>query len=336
MHEQDRAASPAALSSPYGDLAFLLDLDPPASDFRHDVHEGLAATPKRLSPMYLYDERGSLFFQKITTLETYYPTRTERSLFEDNARAIGEAIGPGRAVFEYGAGSPEKIELLLSLMQDPRGYVGMDISREFLIEGMQAFAARTGLPVGAVCADFNDIATLPKDLIDPEAAWLGFFPGSTIGNISTDAAGALLRNAAATLGRGAAFLLGVDLEKDPDVLRLAYDEPAGVTAEFILNILPRIRDELGASLDIGAFKYEIDIRDNPQRIEMYVTAVDATEIRLDGRAYGFDAGERMQISRSQKYSLEGLDSLLDSTPWRRERTWIDEACPYALCLLGNG
>ncbi|MEO1014998.1 MAG: L-histidine N(alpha)-methyltransferase [Pseudomonadota bacterium] len=325
-----------ALSAPYGDLAFLLDLNPPLSDFRRDAHAALSATPRRISPMYLYNERGSELFSQITRLPGYYPTGTERAIFEAHARRIAEAIGPGRIVFEYGAGSPEKIDRLLSMLISPQGYVAMDISRDYLISGMQAYAARVDLPVGAVCADFNQPVDLPRDAIDADEALLGFFPGSTIGNVTRDAAASLLSNAARTLGREAKFLIGVDLEKDEAALRLAYDEPEGVTAEFILNVLRRMRDELGATVELGAFRYLAEIEDDPQRVEMAAEATRETTIRLDGESYSFAAGEKLHISRSHKYSLARFDELLARTPWRRSETWTDADSRYALCLLSNG
>ncbi len=333
MTSNAQASVKDALTAPYGDLAFLLDLDPPMSDFRRDAHAALAARPRRISPMYLYDERGSQLFGEITRLPSYYPTQTERGILDANARDIAEAVGPRRAVFEYGAGSPEKIDRLMSLLKAPSAYVAMDISRDYLLAGMRDYAARVDFPVGAVCADFTQPVDLPKDAIGPDADWLGFFPGSTIGNVTRDAAADLLSNAARTLGPGAAFLIGLDLEKDAETLLRAYDEPEGVTAEFILNVLRRLRDELRADLDLSAFRYLAEIEDTPQRVEMSVAATRRTEISLDGERYAFAEGDRLHVSRSHKYSLQRFDALLARTPWRRAAAWTDADSRYAVCLL---
>lgn len=347
MPEQTNAAAPAkdttrqltetddAFMAPYGPLAFFLDLDPAISDFRSDVLAGLAADVKSLSPKYLYDERGSQIFDEITRLAAYYPTRTERAIMDEHARDIAAAIGPRRAVFEYGSGSSEKIRALIDCMIEPQGYVAMDISRDHLLASARALAGDLSLPVGAVCADFTVPLTLPEAARPAGAGWLGYFPGSTIGNLSQDEAAAFLANASRTLGPNALFLLGVDLEKDPDILRAAYDDDAGVTARFNLNLLTHMQRALNATIDVEAFAHEVMIPDDPQRVEMHLRAQRPTDIVIDDRVFHFETGESLHTENSHKYALARLDKLLDRTPWRRIDSWTDEKGWFATCLLSN-
>ena len=318
-----------------GPLAFFLDLKPELSDFRSDFIAGLSKPQKSLSPKYLYDERGSQIFQEITRIEEYYPTRTERKVVADNAAEIGAAIGRDRAVLEYGSGASEKIKKLLSLMDAPRAYVAMDISRDHLLESASAVAEDIDTPVGAVCADFTQETRLPVDVLDGADRWLGYFPGSTIGNLSTEDAAAFLTRASQTLGPDAKFLVGVDLEKDAETLRLAYDDPAGVSAAFNLNLLERIKRELGARLNPEDFEHSVRIMDAPQRVEMHLRAQRDTEIAVAGKSFPFAQGETIHTEDSNKYSLERFDALLASTPWRREGTWTDANNWFATCLLSN-
>ena len=173
------------LKAPFGPLAFYLDLKPALSDFRQDVIDGFSKSQKSLSPIYFYDEVGSRIFEEITRLEAYYPTRTEREIMETRASDISDAIGAGVAVLEYGAGAPDKIRRLLSLMDAPVSYVAIDISGDHLVDGMSQLARDLEtLPIGAICADFGADIKIPGDILPPAQSWLGYFPGSTLGNMT--------------------------------------------------------------------------------------------------------------------------------------------------------
>ena len=323
------------LTAPYEPLTFFLDLDPPLGDFRTDVLEGLAKPQKALSPKYLYDEAGSQIFDEITRVPEYYPTRTERGIVEQYKDEIATAIGPGRCVFEYGSGSSEKIDALLSLMDQPAGYVAMDISRDHLLTSAKDFAERTTLPVGAVCADFTAALDMLNKVVAEDTKWLGFFPGSTLGNLSTDDAVQFLGNASEALGPDARFFLGLDLEKDRETLQLAYDDPKGITADFNLNLLTRIKRELGADLDEGDFEHHLIIPEAPQRVEMHLRALRPTTIALEGQTFHFGTGETLHTENSNKFTLPRLDDLLSNTPWKRVETWVDERQWFSTCLLSN-
>ena len=321
--------------APYGDLAYFLDLHPDLGDFRTDVIEGLSKAQKSLSPKYFYDEAGSKLFDQITTLDEYYPTRTEKALFGSVGSEIAAAIGPQTAIFEYGSGSSEKIEWLANGLQNPVAYVAMDISKDHLISSANMLAETLPVPVAAICADFHKTISLPIIGFEAPAQWLGYFPGSTIGNMSPDAAVSFFQRASKTLGAGAKFLLGVDLVKDKAVLEAAYDDAKGVTAAFNLNLLRRMKRELDASLTLDDFEHYAIYNEQDMRIEMHLKAVRPTKITLDSREFSFQEGETLHTENSHKYTVERLKALIDQTPWAINHVWTDPKGWYAACLLSN-
>jgi L-histidine Nalpha-methyltransferase len=323
------------ITAPYGPLAFFLDLHPDIGDFKADALAGLAQPQKTLSPKYFYDERGSKLFQRITTLEEYYPTSTEKAVFDANAAAITDKIGSGAAIFEYGSGASEKIAWLLDGLDRPAAYVAMDISKDYLIESATALAGGHSLPVAAVCADFHAPVTIPAGHLPQSAHWLGFFPGSTLGNMQPDSAVDFLTRASQTLGPDAKFLLGIDLEKDPAILHAAYNDRDGVTAQFNLNLLTRMQRELGAILTISDFEHYAFYSKKNCRIEMHLRALRPTSITIDEQKFTFAAGETLYTENSYKYSPSRLAALFAQTPWRQEAIWTDEKGWFAACLLSN-
>ncbi len=329
------ASSLTDLTAPYGPLAFFLDLHPAVGDFRADVMEGFSQPQRSLSPKYFYDEIGSRLFRKITELPEYYPTRTEKAVFLDNASDITAAPGANAAIFEYGSGASEKIEWLLNGLADPCAYVAMDISRDYLIDSATAIAEKFDLPVAAVCADFYGHVKIPEGAFPEPRRWMGFFPGSTIGNMTPEEAARFLRRAGATLGEDAQFLLGVDLEKDPAILNAAYNDAAGVTAAFNLNLLSRMQRELGARLTPDDFEHFAFYNERDCRIEMHLRAKRRTEIALGEASFAFSEGETIHTENSHKYSINRLKALFSETPWRLEQVWTDENHWFAACLLSN-
>ncbi len=323
------------LTAPYGPLAYFLDLHPDLGDFRTDVIDGLSLEQKSISPKYFYDERGSKLFDRITELEEYYPTRTEKEVFLTNAKDITSSIGQNAAIFEYGSGSSDKVEWLINGAPNPIAYVAMDISKDHLIESASALASANDLPIAAVCADFHAAIELPTGILPQQNHWLGFFPGSTIGNMSPDAASDFLSRASTTLGPDAKFLLGVDLEKDKGVLTAAYNDKEGVTAAFNLNLLRRMKRELDAKLNLDDFEHYACYNEADSRIEMHLRAVHPTEIIVNGNAFPFREGETLHTENSYKYSIERLEALAQSTPWRLEKVWTDPKNWFAACLLSN-
>lgn len=335
IQNQDKTASPNDLIAPCGPLTYFLDLHPDLGDFREDAIAGLSKSPKSISPKYFYDDYGSKLFDRITELEEYYPTRTERSVFLEYAAEITGAIGDGAAIFEYGSGSSEKIEWLVEGLKDPAAYVAMDISREHLLQSASAMADMLPIPVAAICADFHSPIEMPKDLLPAPSRWLGYFPGSTLGNMSSEAAIAFLKRAADTLGPGARFLIGVDLVKDKAVLEAAYNDAKGVTAAFNLNLLTRMKAELDARLNIGDFEHVAFFNEAEARIEMHLRARRATEIAIDGKTFSFAEGETLHTENSHKFTREKLEGLAKETSWTIERFWTDPKEWFSACLLSN-
>ena len=323
------------LKAPYGALAYFLDLHPDLGDFKTDVMTGLAQPQKSISPKYFYDECGSKLFDKITALKEYYPTRTEKALFLSSADEIIAAIGARSAIFEYGSGSSEKVEWLVRGLEDPVAYVAMDISKDHLIDSATALAGALPVPVAAICADFHAPVTLPQGNFPQPKQWLGYFPGSTIGNMLPETAVQFLKRASQTLGKNAKILIGVDLEKDKPVLEAAYDDTSGVTAAFNLNLLRRMRRELDAELILEDFEHFAFYNEKLCRIEMHLRAIRPTAISIGEQKFNFVEGETIHTENSHKYSIDRLKVLIEQTPWRLNHVWTDPQNWYAACLLGN-
>jgi dimethylhistidine N-methyltransferase len=301
------------------------------SAFAGDVIGDLSQHPKRLSPKYFYDATGSELFEQITLLPEYYPTRTELSILRDRGNAISAILPKGAALVEFGAGATTKVRLLLQ--QCAFGaYVPVDISGDFL--KAQADALRRDFPdldVYPVAADF----TAPFALPAPVQAMpkVGFFPGSTLGNFEPHEACAFLRSARDILGEGAQMVIGVDLEKDERVLYDAYNDKAGVTARFNLNVLHRINRELGGNFDLSAFTHRAIYNRDRHRIEMHLISRKAQTVRVLGRSFAFRAGETIHTENSYKYSLERFTALARGSGWTPRESWTDGARMFSVHAL---
>ena len=312
-------------------LAKAYDFDEQTSTFAHDVLEGLSQHPKRLSPKYFYDVAGSELFEQITVLPEYYPTRTELGILREQAGEIGSIIPEGAALVEFGAGATTKVRLLLE--QCAFGaYVPVDISGDFL--KAQADALRRDFPqldVYPVAADFTTPFALPAAV--REMPKVGFFPGSTLGNFEPHEACAFLRSAREILGAGAQMVIGVDLEKDDRVLYDAYNDAAGVTARFNLNVLVRINRELGGNFDISGFVHRAIYNRERHRIEMHLISRKAQTVRVLGRSFSFRPGESIHTESSYKYSLDRFTAVARGSGWSVGRSWTDEARMFSVHAL---
>ncbi len=293
-----------------------------ATAFAADVLEGLAATPKRLPAKYFYDEAGSRLFERITELPEYYPTRTELRILESSAESIAGLADPGAALIEFGSGSTAKARLLLRHMASVRAYVPVDISAEFVNgEAARLQADFPALRVLPVAADFTGAFELPAAV--KAGPRLGFFPGSTIGNLEPHEVTGFLRRAKRALGQAAAFVVGVDLVKDPEVLYAAYNDSQGVTAQFNRNLLVRINRELGADFDVSAFEHHAFYHRELRRIEMHLASLRRQKVRILSKCFEFRAGETIHTENSYKYTIESFAALARGAGWSIGAVWTD-------------
>ena len=298
--------------------------------FRADVLAGLERRPRAIPARWFYDRRGSELFEAITDLPEYYPTRTERSILETACPEVAEIAGAGRAVVEFGSGSSTKTPILLKAVA-PSVYVPIDISGDFLRESSRVLADQfPELLVLPFEADFMRPLALPKTIADTPK--LGFFPGSTIGNMIPLMAVDLLKAMRASLGIGAMLLIGMDRIKDPAVLVPAYDDAQGVTAAFNMNLLERINRELDADVPVDAFRHKAVWNDDRARIEMHLEAQRDAAFTIEGRPFDIAAGETIHTENSHKYGSRDARILLRSGGWTPIREWTDPAGLFSLYL----
>lgn len=293
-----------------------------SSAFARDVIEGLSAPQKYLLAKHFYDAEGSRLFEEITALPEYYPTRTELGILRAHAPAIVGPVAPETALIEFGSGATTKVRVLLDAVPQIAAYVPVDISVEFL-NGEAARLKRDfpRLEVLPVAADFTGLFDLPGTV--RSRPLIGFFPGSTIGNFEPPAAAAFLRRAARILGPGSALIVGVDLVKDSGVLDAAYDDAAGVTARFNLNILARINRELDGNFDLDAFTHRAFFDRAHSRIEMHLVSRVRQQVRVAGHAFAFRAGETIHTENSYKYTLDGFAALAGDAGWTHRAVFTD-------------
>src|SRR6201997_663983 len=297
--------------------------DEQTSAFAREAIGDLSQQPKKLSPKYFYDATGSELFEAITKLPEYYPTRTELSILKERGSEIAKIIPEHAALVEFGAGATTKVRLLLEHCEFA-AYVPVDISGDFL--KAQADGLRRdfpGLGIYPVAADFTTPFALPEAVAAMPK--VGFFPGSTLGNFEPSEALAFLRSARKILGHGAQMIIGVDLEKDERVLYDAYNDAAGVTARFNLNVLVRINRELGGNFDLSGFTHRSIYNRDRHRIEMHLITRKAQSVRVLGRNFSFRAGESIHTENSYKYSLDRFTALARGSGWTPRQSWTDEA-----------
>ncbi|MGN6269784.1 MAG: L-histidine N(alpha)-methyltransferase [Sphingomonas sp.] len=298
--------------------------------FRADVLEGLARRPRAIPARWFYDRRGSELFEAITKLPEYYPTRTEMGILRAACPEVAGIAGRGRAVVEFGSGSSTKTPILLEAV-DPSAYVPIDISGDFLRASSKALShAFPKLLVLPFEADFMRPLALPRAIAD--APKLGFFPGSTIGNMIPLMAVDLLRTMRGSLGEGAMLLIGMDRIKDIQVLEAAYDDAAGVTAAFNLNLLDRINRELDGTIPLDAFRHRAIWNDDRARIEMHLEATRDAGFTVDGRAFSIEAGETIHTENSHKYGPRDARLMLRAGGWTPIAEWTDPDDLFALYL----
>ena len=307
-----------------------LDDDGINKAFRAEVLDGLAQEPKAVPARWLYDDEGSRLFEAITRLPEYYPTRAETEILQSRGDDFRRLIEPGRAVVEFGSGSSVKTPLLLECIA-PAAYVPLDISGDFLRAAAAELAVKfPSLPIHPVEADFTKPVHLPDEVAD--LPHLGFFPGSTIGNMVARTGVDLLRSMRQTLGPNSMLLIGMDLIKDAALLEAAYDDAQGVTAAFNLNLARRINRELGGTIPLDKLRHVACWNDTYARIEMHLEATEAIEFEVSGRPFRLARGETIHTENSHKFDRRSQYTLLLAGGWTPVERWLDSEERFSLIL----
>ncbi|MGA9422836.1 MAG: L-histidine N(alpha)-methyltransferase [Rhodanobacteraceae bacterium] len=311
----------------------LEDRHPSEDDILADVCAGLRLIPKRLSSRYFYDARGSALFEQICEQPEYYLTRAELALMREHVADMAKVVGSEALVVEYGSGSGQKTRLLLSSLDAPVAYVPVEISRAALTESVAALAPEfPHIEMLPVCADFTERIVLPEPQRRPRRT-LVYFPGSTIGNFVTRDAVSLLREMHEQMGVNGAALIGADLRKDVAVMEAAYNDAAGVTAEFTSNMLVRFNRELGADFDVSQFRHHARYNPMACRIETQLVSRRAQSVHIHGAQFDFAADEPILVEYSCKYSTDDFSRMAERAGLQVERVWTDAGQQFALYYL---
>ena len=312
------------------------DLHPTPADFAAEVLAGLRRRPRYIPPKFFYDARGSQLFDQITALPEYYLTRAEVEVLTANAQEIARRVGTGSLLVEPGGGSCAKVRILLEGLR-PCAYVPMDISREHLRAAAEQVAAEfPWLEVHASCTDFTRAMTLPDSAPEPKGPRVAFFPGSSIGNFDPEGAVGFLAAVAELVGPGGFLLIGADRKKDKAILDAAYDDAAGVTAAFNLNLLERMNRELDADFDRPAWRHRAFYDEAKGRIEMHLVSLRPQTVHVAGEAFAFEAGETIHTENSYKYGIEEFQALAARAGFRPDAVWTDSRGLFAVHLLRAG
>ena len=301
-------------------------------DFANDILAGFSRPAKSISSRWLYDARGSELFEQITELPEYYPTRTETAILQLRAAEIARATASARTLVEFGSGSSRKTEILLAAHPDLAAYAPIDVSASALRDAAERLGSRfPALRLFPTLGDFTARPDLPREV----AAWprLGFFPGSTIGNLTPPDATRLLAALGETLGPGAPLVVGHDLAKPLDRLLPAYDDAAGVTAAFNLNLLARINRELGGDFDLAAFRHEAVWNAGHSRVEMHLVSLRDHWARVLDRAFHFGRGEHVHTENSYKYTTEVFSRIAEDAGFDALESWTDDERLFRVTLL---
>ena len=302
--------------------------------FRQDVIAGLSKQRKSLPSRWLYDERGSELFEQITHLEEYYPTRVETGILRANAAEMAGFIGKGATLIEYGAGAGIKTEILIDALQTPRLYVPVDISGDFLDQAVISLRHRfPNIGIWPIVADFTGDFDLPSGI--PLKGRSAFFPGSTIGNLDHGETVSFLRRMHRQVGAKGTAVIGVDLTKDLRVLRGAYNDRQGVTAEFNVNLLARINRELDGDFRLERFAHEARWNNLNSAVEMHLVSTEAQTATVGGQSFDFEAGESIHTETSRKYDVRTFSALVESAGWYIDEMWTDPRQSFGVFGLAS-
>lgn len=316
-----------------GTATLLVDAHPEDHEVLDEVLTGLKKDQKTLPSKYFYDARGCELFEAICALPEYYLTRTELAIMRAHASEMALLLGRGVLLVELGSGASIKTRLLLDYLQEPAGYVPVDISRSYLQDSRNVLAkAYPGLPVLPVCADFTQPFSLPRPP-RPVHRTVFYLPGSTLGNFNPPAAQRILRQIAAMAGSGGGLLIGLDLKKDIDVLEAAYNDAQGVTAEFNLNLLNRLNRDHDADFDLDHFTHAAHYNADEGRIEMHLESRIDQQVRIGDEALQFSAGETIHTENSYKYDLTEFAGWAQQAGMSLSQRWLDDDEHFAVLYL---
>ncbi len=322
------------MTSPIELRAALADVHAQRSALADEVLRGLQAHPKTLPPKLFYDETGAKLFEEITALPEYYLTRAELEILREHASEIAALAGPGAALVEFGSGAGIKVRLLLDAFEHPAAYVPIDVSQAQLASVARAVASDyPGLTVRPLCADYVgrlDLPPLPKS-----GRRVGFFPGSTIGNMHPMEAAAFLHRVRRMVGPAGQLVLGVDRRKDAQTLEAAYNDSAGVTARFNLNILSRMNRELDADFDLAHFRHLAFFNSDASRIEMHLMSRGRQRVHVGDTPIDFEDGETIWTESSYKYDERRLENLVRGAGYGVERLWTDRREQFWVAVLST-
>jgi len=300
--------------------------------FRDDVVAGLSHAQKTLPSRWLYDDRGSALFEKITQLDEYYPTRTEIAILREHAAAVAAFAGRNVTLLEYGAGAGVKTEILIGALDRPQVYVPIDIAGDFVVHTAARMKSRfPRIQTATVIADFTADFEIPQSL-SPDHR-VAFFPGSTIGNLDPAETDAFLQQMRRHVGPEGKAIIGIDLRKDLDVLLPAYDDRDGVTAAFNLNLLARINRQLRGTFNLARFAHEARWSEDQWAVEMHLVSRGGQCVSVDGQDFAFADGETIHTESSRKYDLAGFSRLAGRNQWRVSAVWTDPREYFAVVGL---
>jgi len=298
-----------------------------------EIVDGLSAAQKQISPKYFYDERGSQLFDEITRLPEYYLTNTELGIMRDNIGEMVELVGKQASLIEFGSGSSLKTRVLLEHLSELAAYVPVDISDEHLHASASEIRGEfPHIDVLPVVADFTKQFELPTPMVMPLRNVI-YFPGSTIGNFEHDMAMDLLRVMYHEAGKNGALLIGVDLQKDPNIIENAYNDSAGVTAEFNLNMLQHLNRDYGANFDVDEFSHSANYDPDEGRVVIELISQSDQTFEIADTAFEIADGEAILTEYSHKYSLDGFATMASDAGFEVEKVWTDREKLYSVQFL---
>lgn len=308
----------------------VLDLEPANEDFLAEVLLGLTSSPRSLPCKFFYDEYGAELFLKICELPEYHVTRTETEILRRYGTEMAESIGENAELVGFGTGAGVKTRMLLEHLKNPVAYVPVDISKQRLTESAESLSrAMPSLEILPVCADYLQPLRLPTPSHPPDHIAV-YFPGSTIGNLEPDGARHFLQRVCRLCGPSGGLIIGVDLQKSKEIIEAAYNDRAGVTAEFNLNLLVRSNRELGADFDLPLWRHRAVYNENAHRIEMHLVSEANQTVHVGGREFHFARGEKIITEFSYKYTPQGFAALAATAGFRLANTWTDPQQLFAV------